>query len=128
MIALTSSGIKDESNDIDSELQSAGTGWSFLDEGTSTFSDFLDSYAAGGGIVGDPMRTPEAVVTAIIDAAPDGYSYSSNIDNASGTPIYKDGVGNYSVDGEVMTAQEYEAVGNSGTADDMVYFTASYAA
>lgn len=124
VIALISSGIKDASTDINSELQSAGTGWSFLDQGTSTFGDFLDSYAAGGGTVGyDPM-TYDAVQTAIIADAPDGYTYSYEIDDTSGTPVYTSGT-DVSVNGEVMTQQEYLDAGNTTTDDFTVFSNAT---
>ena len=119
VIGLVSTGVEDASNGIDDTLKTAGGGWSFLNEGTATYSDFLDSFVEGGGVVIFDQPAHAALYDAMSDAAPDGFTYSGAIDDATGTPVYYDNAtgANYSVNGEVMTEEAYSAAGNTMTDD-----------
>lgn len=100
VIGLISGGIQDASNGILGSLNAAGE-FTFGGSATAgTMSEYFDQF-------GDDF---EAVLGAVYDDAPEGYFYVGAIDTATDAPIYGELIGdNLSVDGQVMTEDEYLA-------------------
>ncbi len=118
VVIAISSGTNDATVNINDDLNNAATNTSIVGAITGTAAA---TTGAAAQFLADAGGNIHNATHLMYDAAPAGFSYTSNIDNGSGNPIYTDGgingAENYSIGGETIATTDYTAAGNTYTYD-----------
>lgn len=140
VILLISGGIETASEGIDDDLRTAGTGWNFLNETSSSLDEYLAAYTDIRNDSGefndttDSAAVSDALYANIAADSPADYSYDGFV-AGDGVPIYSnpgvlDDVANdgsyttnptYSIGGQVVDQSVYDGIGGGVSVDQDVY-------
>ena len=127
VINVISGGVENVANGIDDTLRTAGSGWSFLDTGTTaetriaTIEELFFEYVDDGGDLESFDNVYGALYSAADNISPDGYDFTGYVDIETGTSVYQsESDGSYNVNGEVYDSGTYDTSTQSETLVDVL--------